>query len=472
MYKNIENFPTELSDLQAILEAEARRNDRVKILRVFEERLFVECDEQVYLFIISVASADITPGVLEKKVETWSHFEKRIVSGHILIAPFANVSSTIAASRGGLLPLNVAVVGGTRWDSVYYLTIGLIDSQMEYLFEVLGVPEIRNSRVIKKTDLLTELAHKTNPLSTNSLTSDSLRRVDRQLRKDMLLDAYHLEKRLGRGFSAEVWKAQVASEIPGVELEIGDTVAIKIYSLNRLHGSQSIRVQREFDLATGTDHKRLARVYDLVISPSRPFHTFLVMECVEGPTLKEYISQVGKLSYLQTAVIGVQVFEALVELHALGAIHRDVKAANIMLSNTQEDNLEAKLVDLGIVSVIEDNQLTAASVFMGSKHSSPLEQLSGKEIDDRTDIYGAGSVLYHCLRGSAMYEGAGPEGAIVMRMISSPASLPATSTATKAELELIQFVNSCIEVEMSKRPISAEDCLETLTKIRNKLRKN
>ncbi len=113
-------------------------------------------------------------------------------------------------------------------------------------------------------------------------------------------------------------------DIPGVELPRGTEVAIKIYRLPLLQGEQTLRVQREFAIASEIDHPNLARVFDLVISPSRPFHTFMVMEYVAGRTLKEHVLEVGSLPVATVVDIGMQLFAALDELEGNDAIHRDV----------------------------------------------------------------------------------------------------------------------------------------------------
>lgn len=291
----------------------------------------------------------------------------------------------------------------------------------------------------------------------------------RTLVKGRHLDAYKLEHRLGKGHSAEVWKASVVREIPGIDLKPGQVVAIKIYTSALLQGFQPIRLHREFTVASEVQHPNLARVFDLMISPSRPFHTFMVMEYAEGVTLKEFITAKGHLKAIEAAHLGVQLFSALSEIHSYGAIHRDVKAANIMVSK-DVNGLRVKLVDLGIVAVSSDGDLTGQSVFLGSKHSAPFEQLTGAEIDYRADIYGAGSVLYHCLTGRAMYDGTGPEGAIVKQMLSSPARLPIRKDSPASERRLVEFINDCIQIDPLNRPESAELCATSIRSIGEKFR--
>ena len=285
-------------------------------------------------------------------------------------------------------------------------------------------------------------------------------------RNGMVIDAYKLIRRLGRGMSAEVWQARVEEVRIGVPVHVGQEVAMKLYSPGLLHGMQTLRVQREFLLASQFQHDHLASVYDLVLSPSRPNHAFLVMEYVHGPTLKQYISINNVLSFKDTLTIAKQLFSALQEIHSLGALHRDVKAANIMVLESDLPNINIKLLDFGIISVENDAELTG-SMFLGSKHSAPYEQLIGGELDERVDIYGVGTVLYQCYSGKPIYAGSGPEAAIALRMLHDPGKLESrlNNDVSSQEEEFVKFVNRCISVNKENRPASAIECLLELEHI-------
>ena len=451
-----------------LLNASLNKANGLKILLHNRERVLVDVKGKSYLFILNKADVALTPGKVKRRVADWPRVKNRNVQGHIIISKFAELSPNLVSMDGTNLPPKVAVVGD--WGDMNQLVASQIDSSMAFLLETIGVPkgQIARSRkrraAPKKTQSPRSASAETIPSPVPALGG----RFERSLRKGMIVDAYQIEKRLGQGASAEVWCSTVIEPPSGVELKKDDHVAVKFYTIPP-HGSQTIRIQREFDLGATAGHKHLARVFDLVISPSRPFHTFMVMEYVDGPTLKGHISSVGKLSALHTALIGIQLFEGLAELHSLEALHRDVKAANIMLSQSDGDDIEIKLVDLGIISVANDTRLTAHSSFLGSKHSAPMEQLTGKELDTRTDIYGAGSVLFHCFQGKPMYDGAGPEAAIVVEMINAPEQLKPTPNMSPAEEALITFINSCIAVKKEDRPASCDECLDALRKIHSNL---
>lgn len=274
------------------------------------------------------------------------------------------------------------------------------------------------------------------------------------------IDHYRIVKRLGAGFSGEVWQAEVVSTPPGVLLEPGQVVAMKQYFPSVLtRTADSLRIQREFRVASEVRHENLVTVHDLVISPSRPFCSFLVMEHVAGDTLRSKIPRRG-LDWQQCIVIGKQLAAALTELHAYGALHRDVKPANIMV--LPADTLVIKLLDLGIVSLVGERGLTEASAFLGSKHTSAPEQLFGDEIDERSDIYALGATLHHCYRGRPLYDEEGPVTAIVRAMMERPKNCIAKDGASEPERAFVEFINRCVSIDAASRPSTARSCAENL----------
>lgn len=277
------------------------------------------------------------------------------------------------------------------------------------------------------------------------------------------VDAYRLVKRLGGGASSQVWEAEVIRPPPGVSLMQGARVALKLYisSFGAMPTDSALRIHREFAVASDLEHPNIVRVHDLVIAPTRPLHSFLVMDLVDGRTLKASIPRQG-LEATEVVSIGLQLFSALDHIHSQGAIHRDIKAANIMVRR-DGDSLRLTMLDFGIVLLDGDVQLTAGSVFLGSKHSSPPEQLRGHSPTPQSDIYGAGSVLFHCLQGRPMYEGIGTAAAILEKMNYDPERLSVEDPRFGAvEQDLAEFINRCVALDPADRPASAEECSRRL----------
>ena len=105
-------------------------------------------------------------------------------------------------------------------------------------------------------------------------------------------------------------------------------------------------------------------------------------------------------------------------------------------------------------------------MFLGSKHSSPIEQLTGEQLDQRADIYGAGTVLFHCYRGVPMYHAVGPEGAIVRRMLQRPERIELRADKEESdERKLVDFINRCISVDKAGRPSSVTECMRRIEEL-------
>ena len=223
--------------------------------------------------------------------------------------------------------------------------------------------------------------------------------------------------------------------------------------------TDSLRIQQEFRVASELRHENLVSVYDLVLSPSRTFGSFLIMEYIAGESLKAKIPERG-FDWKDCVLLGRQLCAALTALHSYGALHRDIKPANIIV--LPGDGLSIKLLDLGIVSLIGEHGLTEDSVFLGSKHTSAPEQLFGDEIDERADVYAFGATLYQCYRGKPLYDDEGPVTAVVRAMLENPRSCEAKPGASAEEVSFVQFVDRCLALDPARRPASASVCQEEL----------
>lgn len=276
------------------------------------------------------------------------------------------------------------------------------------------------------------------------------------LRPGSKLDSYVLIKKLGSGFSADVWSAQVEAQVPGLDVNVGDKVAIKIYKNTILeYPDHSLRIGREFMVAQRIQHKNLVRIHEYVLSSSRPNHNFMVMELVEGEMLSSYVKKRVKLNYNDAKEIFYQLHSALCELHIENILHRDIKPSNIIVQE-DKNGVRAVLLDLGIVLLTNEKNMTIHSAFLGSKRWAPCEQLMGDSLDFRADLYSLASVFYFMVTGREPFEGEGTEAAIAVAMLRDNLKIPLIEGA---EDWLIEKLNACLQTDLVKRPEKAEDIL-------------
>jgi tRNA A-37 threonylcarbamoyl transferase component Bud32 len=279
------------------------------------------------------------------------------------------------------------------------------------------------------------------------------------LQRGLEVDCYRLNRRLGSGFSAEVWSAHVIRPPIGVELEVDQEVAIKFYTANALAiPDQVIRVEREYRVAQRMRHPHLIRIYEFVLASPRPHHNFLVMDVAPGPPLSTVITA-NKIELTNALRIVAQILSGAEALHEAGALHRDIKPGNISYSTKNDGSPHCVLLDLGIVSPMFEKGVTAVSRFVGSKHWAPLEQLVGGTLDQRSDLYSIGALAYNLLVGVEPFSGSATEAAVAVEMSRGGLKIPDLATLPS---EITEVFNACLSNKQGERPRSAQEVLSVL----------
>lgn len=245
---------------------------------------------------------------------------------------------------------------------------------------------------------------------------------------------YRLDEPIGRGGMASVWRAT-------------DTVLHREVAVKRLHaglaadGELSERFRREALLVARLSHPNLVHVLDRGEDEDGPY---LVLELVEGETLKARVRREGPLPPDEAARICAQVARALAYAHGQGVIHRDIKAQNVLVAGDGT----AKLADFGIARMIESGEggLTRTDMLLGSADYLSPEQANGHALDARTDIYSLGVVLYECLTCTLPFTGDGFV-AVAMKHCTAPRPDPRDTRA-----ELPAWVSQIAMRAMEKDP--------------------
>ena len=219
----------------------------------------------------------------------------------------------------------------------------------------------------------------------------------------LLAGRYELVEKIGEGGMAVVYK--------GRDRLLNRYIAIKILRPEFTKDAQFIEsFNRESQAAAGLQHPNIVGVYDVGAEGS--IH-FIVMELVDGRPLSDIIAEKAPLNYKTAIEIAKQVASALSLAHKHNIIHRDVKPHNIMITT---DGM-AKLTDFGIARAVSSSTMVAeTSKIIGSVHYFSPEQARGSYVDERSDIYSLGIVLYEMLTGKVPFDGENPVQVALMHI--------------------------------------------------------
>jgi serine/threonine-protein kinase len=202
---------------------------------------------------------------------------------------------------------------------------------------------------------------------------------------------YEIIKSIGEGGMANVYLAQ--------DIILNRQVAIKVLRGDLANDDKFIRrFQREAKSVSDLSHPNIVEVYDVGCEEGQHY---IVMEYIDGRTLKQLIHKRGSLTVPEVVDIMTQLTDGLAHAHEAYIIHRDIKPQNIMIL----DNGIIKITDFGIAMTMNATQLTQTNSVMGSVHYLPPEQAAGKSATVKSDIYSAGILMYELLTGSVPFKG-------------------------------------------------------------------
>jgi serine/threonine protein kinase len=226
---------------------------------------------------------------------------------------------------------------------------------------------------------------------------------------------YELTQMLGSGAYGIVYKAR--------HKFLNRPVAIKLMPLSKRADERALlRFQREAKAASRLDHPNLVRVLEFgVYDKTTPY---MVMDLVEGRPLSKVIAEKGKLSASRASALALQICAALIHAHRKKVIHRDIKPSNIIITDDGHGNEIAKLVDFGIAKLIGPSDLRTTTITStGEIIGTPLymspEQCAEEELDERTDIYSLGCVIYEMVSGRPTVPAENALGAMIAHVNES-----------------------------------------------------
>ena len=261
-----------------------------------------------------------------------------------------------------------------------------------------------------------------------------------------LAGRYRLVARVGEGGMAIVWRA--------VDERLGRPVAIKVLREQFASDAELVeRFRREAQAAASLSHPNVVQIFDVGRDGGRPF---IVMELVDGLSLKELLRRHGRLSPPAAVAVAVGVARALAHAHRHGVVHRDIKPHNILLTT---EGL-VKVADFGIARAASATLLTQAGTVLGSVHYFSPEQARGQAIGPASDLYSLGVVLYEMLTGRLPFTADSPIAVALQHVQEAPPPPRRLRPEVSAALE--RCVLHLLAKEPGQRPPSAEAAAEEL----------
>lgn len=268
------------------------------------------------------------------------------------------------------------------------------------------------------------------------------------LRKGMFLaDRYEIIEQIGTGGMSDVYKAKCH--------KLNRYVAIKVMKSEFSEDKTFVsKFRAEAQSVAGFTHPNVVNVYD--VGDENGIY-YIVMELVEGITLKKYIEKRGKLPFKEAVSIAIQVANGLDAAHKHHIVHRDIKPQNIIISKEGK----VKVTDFGIAKVASSSTINSSST-MGSVHYISPEQARGGYSDERSDIYSLGITIFEMLTGTVPFDG---DSTVAVAVQHIQDEIPAPSTvAADIPVSIDKIVIKCTQKKPDRRYQSAAELITDLKK--------
>ena len=261
-----------------------------------------------------------------------------------------------------------------------------------------------------------------------------------------LADRYEIVGKVGAGGMSDVYKAK--------DHILGRFVAIKVLKQEFSEDRNFVaKFRSEAQSAAGLEHPNIVNIYDV---GSEEGLYYIVMEYVEGITLKTYIEKKGQLSFKEAISIAIQVARGIESAHNKNIIHRDIKPQNIIISTEGK----VKVTDFGIARAASSN--TISSDVMGSVHYASPEQARNGFVDNRSDIYSLGIVMYEMVTGRVPFDG-DTTVAVAIQHLQEEMVIPSVY-AQNLPISLEKIILKCAQKNPDRRYQSMEELLADLRK--------
>ncbi|WNZ55738.1 protein kinase [Microbulbifer sp. MKSA007] len=263
---------------------------------------------------------------------------------------------------------------------------------------------------------------------------------------------YRVERTLGAGGMGVVYLAE--------DIKLRRKVAIKRLRSDLSGNSAEARFRSEAELLARLNHPNIVRLYDVLEENNG---IALVMELVEGVTLKEWLRENSPTLAIRLDLL-MQLCQGLSKAHSLGIIHRDLKLENILVTN---DGV-AKITDFGIAKALDcDQQLTREDHIAGSIQAMSPEQVQGAPLDARSDLFSLGSIAYELLCNNKPFERGDLNALAFAQQICSAPHIPPQTHWPEIPKPLIALLDRLLSKRPEQRPDSAQQVFEALSLVRH-----
>jgi serine/threonine protein kinase/Tfp pilus assembly protein PilF len=260
---------------------------------------------------------------------------------------------------------------------------------------------------------------------------------------------YQIIEELGKGGMGKVYRV--------LDKKLKEEIALKLIKPEIAKDKKTLeRFHNELKLARKISQRNVGRMYELMEENGTHFIT---MEYVPGEDLRSLIRRIGQLPIGKSISIVKQICDGLSEAHRLGVVHRDLKSNNIMID--KDGNV--RIMDFGIARSLEAKGITGAGVMIGTPEYMSPEQVEGKEVDQRSDIYSLGVILYEMVTGKVPFEGDTPFTIGVKQKSEMPQNPKELNTQISDDLN--RLILRCLEKEKEKRYQSAGEIRSELSNI-------
>lgn len=259
-----------------------------------------------------------------------------------------------------------------------------------------------------------------------------------------LSDRYEIIDKVGSGGMADVYKAR--------DHKLNRFVAIKILKAEYNDDKTFVKKFRgEAQSAAGLSHPNIVNIYD--VGEDDGMH-YIIMELIEGITLKRFIERKGKLEIREAVGIGIQIAQGMEVAHANHIIHRDIKPQNIIISREGK----VKVTDFGIAKATSSNTITSNA--MGSVHYFSPEQARGGYCDEKSDIYSLGVTMYEMISGHVPFEGENAVSIALLHIQNEAKSLKDLDPTVPISVDKI--VQKCMQKKPERRYLSVSELIADL----------